>query len=215
MLVSAIHQHESAIGSLPLEPPSHLPLLPTPLGCCRVPVWVPWVIQQISIGYLFYIWYCLCFHATLSIRLEVDFYYRFADEKLMPRDVYQLSEEKVRSKKPEVRAGDWLRPSRGPAFWALFHLKWCGRWGLGNWVWTHMEQDSLNTNAESRAHVLRLTKKKQTKKKKDKRPEIEAQLWLCSWLAGAGRILSKGSSNCVILLLKMLPCSPENTRIFH
>lgn len=37
---------------------------------------------------------------------------------------------------------------------------------LGNWVWTRMEQDSLNTNAESRAHVLRLTKKKQTKKKK-------------------------------------------------
>ena len=35
---------------------------------------------------------------------------------------------------------------------------------VGNWAWTHMEQASLNTNAESRAHVLRLMKKKQKKK---------------------------------------------------
>ena len=36
LLVSVIHQHESATGihvSLPLEPLSHLPLHPTPLGC--------------------------------------------------------------------------------------------------------------------------------------------------------------------------------------
>ena len=26
--------------------PSHLPPFPTPLGCYRAPVWVPWVIQQ-------------------------------------------------------------------------------------------------------------------------------------------------------------------------
>ena len=32
-----------------LEPPSQS----TPLGCYRALVWVPWVIQQISIGYLF------------------------------------------------------------------------------------------------------------------------------------------------------------------
>ena len=36
---------------------------------------------------------------------------------------------------------------------------------VGNWVWTHMEQGSLNTKAESRAHVLRLMKKTQKKKK--------------------------------------------------
>ena len=36
---------------------------------------------------------------------------------------------------------------------------------VGNWVWTHMEQGSLNTKAESRAHVLRLMKKRQKKKK--------------------------------------------------
>ena len=33
---------------------------PTPLRCYRAPVWIPWVIQwiiqQIPIGYLFYIW---------------------------------------------------------------------------------------------------------------------------------------------------------------
>ena len=35
-MVSAKHQHESAIGihmSLPLEPPTHLPPHTTPLGC--------------------------------------------------------------------------------------------------------------------------------------------------------------------------------------
>ena len=58
-----IHQHESAIDihmSLP-PTPSH------PLGHHRVPVWVPWVIQQIPTGYLFHIWWCICFHATLSV----------------------------------------------------------------------------------------------------------------------------------------------------
>ena len=49
----------TAIGihiSPPVEPPpSHLPPHPTPLGCCRAPVWVPWVIQRIPSGCLFYI----------------------------------------------------------------------------------------------------------------------------------------------------------------
>ena len=38
-----------------LPPSTH----PTPLGCFRVPVWAPWVIAQISTGYLFYIWWCV------------------------------------------------------------------------------------------------------------------------------------------------------------
>ena len=53
VLVSAIHQHESAIGiymSSPLEPPFHFPPYPTPLGCHRTLAWVPWAIQQIPIG---------------------------------------------------------------------------------------------------------------------------------------------------------------------
>ena len=37
------------------------------------PVWVPWVIWQISTGYLFYIWECICSHATLSILLTLSF----------------------------------------------------------------------------------------------------------------------------------------------
>ena len=40
VLVYAIHQYESALGihmSLCLEPPSHLPLHPTPRGCHRTP----------------------------------------------------------------------------------------------------------------------------------------------------------------------------------
>ena len=42
----------------PLEPRSYLPPHPTLLDCHRVPVWVPWVIQQVPIGDLFYIWFC-------------------------------------------------------------------------------------------------------------------------------------------------------------
>ena len=34
----------------------NLPPHPTPLGWYRAPVWVSWAIQQIPIGYLFYIW---------------------------------------------------------------------------------------------------------------------------------------------------------------
>ena len=42
VLISAIHQHELAIGThvpLPLETPSHLPLHPTHLDCHRAPGW--------------------------------------------------------------------------------------------------------------------------------------------------------------------------------
>ena len=41
------------IYPLPLEPPSHLPPHPTPLGWYRAPVWVSWAMQQILIGCLF------------------------------------------------------------------------------------------------------------------------------------------------------------------
>ena len=41
ILISVIHQHELAIGPLPLEPPFHLPFFLTPLVCDRAPVWVP------------------------------------------------------------------------------------------------------------------------------------------------------------------------------
>ena len=57
-----------------LKPPSHLPSFYTPSGCYRAPVWVPWVTQQTSVGYLFYIWSCICYHATLSIHLTLSFH---------------------------------------------------------------------------------------------------------------------------------------------
>ena len=54
-LISVIHKHEWAIGIhiSPLESPSHLLPIPTPLGDYRAQVWVPWVKQQIPIGCLF------------------------------------------------------------------------------------------------------------------------------------------------------------------
>ena len=53
------YHHESAIG-IHVSPPSwtlsHLPPHSASLGCYRAPAGVPWVIQQIPIGYLFFIW---------------------------------------------------------------------------------------------------------------------------------------------------------------
>ena len=50
--------------------PSLLNLSPhsTPLGWYRTPVWVSWAIQQIPVGYLFYIWSCK-FWASLVAQL--------------------------------------------------------------------------------------------------------------------------------------------------
>ena len=45
--------HRCTYVPFTLECPSHLPPIPTHLGYYRTPVWVPWVIQQIPIGYLF------------------------------------------------------------------------------------------------------------------------------------------------------------------
>ena len=57
VLVSAKNQHGSAIG-LHMSLPSWTSLPPpTPLGCYRALGWVPWVIQQIPISYLFCIVY--------------------------------------------------------------------------------------------------------------------------------------------------------------
>ena len=51
-----MNQPQVYIQPLPLEPPSHLPPPPTPLGWYRAPVWVSWDIQQIPVVYLLYIW---------------------------------------------------------------------------------------------------------------------------------------------------------------
>ena len=58
LLFSVKPQHESAIGIHTAQPfwTSPSPSPSTPLGWYRVPIWVSWVIQQIPVGYLFYIW---------------------------------------------------------------------------------------------------------------------------------------------------------------
>ena len=48
----------------------NLPLHPTHLGCYRASVWVPWVIQQILIGYMYG---NECLHVTLSIYPTLSF----------------------------------------------------------------------------------------------------------------------------------------------
>ena len=68
-----LNQSYIYICPLPLECPSHLPPHPIPLSCKRSPGWVPCVVQQISPGYLFYIWQCIYFNATLSIHPTLSF----------------------------------------------------------------------------------------------------------------------------------------------
>ena len=60
---------------LPLEFLSQSLPHPTPLGCCRVLDWAPCDIQQLPTSCLFYIWYYMCFNATLSICLNLSFPY--------------------------------------------------------------------------------------------------------------------------------------------
>ena len=52
---------------LPLEPPSHLPPHPTPLGGHSAPGWAPCTLQQLPTGCPFHTWGCMCFLATLSL----------------------------------------------------------------------------------------------------------------------------------------------------
>ena len=73
MLVSAIHQHESATGPLPHEPPSHLPPHHSPLGCHRALGGAPCVTQHILMATYFTNGQVFCFHATLSIRPTLSF----------------------------------------------------------------------------------------------------------------------------------------------
>ena len=66
-----MNQPQVYIYPFHLEPPSHPPSHPTPLGWYKAPVWVPWDIQKISIGYL--LTYGIgSFHVTLSIHLTLS-----------------------------------------------------------------------------------------------------------------------------------------------
>ena len=64
------HRYTCAPSLLNIPPP---PTLSHPSGGHRTLVWVPWITQHIPIGCLFYIGYCVCFHATLSIHSTLSF----------------------------------------------------------------------------------------------------------------------------------------------
>ena len=69
VLVSAIHQHESAIYMSPLSWPFFPPSThSTPLRYHRALIWAPWVMQQIPTSYPFHTWWCmfLCYSLNLS-----------------------------------------------------------------------------------------------------------------------------------------------------
>ena len=53
-LISVVHQHKLATG-VHISPPSWtlLPPVPTPLGCYRAPVWVPWVMHRFPLAVYF------------------------------------------------------------------------------------------------------------------------------------------------------------------
>ena len=65
------HRH-TYVPSL-LETPSHHPPSPTPLDCHRAPIWASCDLQQIPTGYLFYVWWCICFYVTHSIHPTLSF----------------------------------------------------------------------------------------------------------------------------------------------
>ena len=72
VLVSVVHQHESAISihtasllNLPPTPTSHLALHPSPLGCHRTPSLTS-LLHTANSHQLFYIWCCVCFYLGLS-----------------------------------------------------------------------------------------------------------------------------------------------------
>ena len=70
VLVSAMCQRESAIGDtrpLPPESSSHLPPRGTELGCHRAPGLSSLCHTAHFLSYLFYIWWCTCFNAVLSV----------------------------------------------------------------------------------------------------------------------------------------------------
>jgi len=62
--ISTWINHRYTYVPSPLESLSHLLPILTPLGYCRAPVWVPWVIQKISICYLFK---CVSVYASMLL----------------------------------------------------------------------------------------------------------------------------------------------------
>ena len=70
MLVPAI---QAEVWPLPLEPPSHLPPHPSPLGGHRAKGVSSLHHRANSHSYPFCVWWCLCFHGSLSSRPTLSF----------------------------------------------------------------------------------------------------------------------------------------------
>ena len=72
LLLSAVQWRVSAmcvcvcVFTLPCRPPSHLPPLPTHLGCHRASSWAPCTIQQVPTSYLFFTSLLLFSHSVVS-----------------------------------------------------------------------------------------------------------------------------------------------------
>ena len=80
-------------SSFPSSCPSHHSRL------YRAPVWVPWVIQQIPIGYLFYIWYA-SFHVTLSTHLNLSLLPSFCVHKSVLYVCFSITTLQINSSGP-------------------------------------------------------------------------------------------------------------------
>ena len=66
--ISHRYTHVLSLLNLPLTYPPQLPPHPTPLGCHRALSWVPCIVQQLPISYLFYTWWYIYFNAIFSVR---------------------------------------------------------------------------------------------------------------------------------------------------
>ena len=73
MLVSAVHQSESAI-CIHISPASRASPSPFhPVGHHRAPSWAPCAVQQPPSSHLPYTWQCICVSATLPVRPTLPF----------------------------------------------------------------------------------------------------------------------------------------------
>ena len=74
-LLPCINTNQPQVRTYLLLPgcPPNLSPHPTPPGGHRALGWTPLDTQQIPTGYLFYTWWCVCFHTILSIRPTLSF----------------------------------------------------------------------------------------------------------------------------------------------
>ena len=141
-----MNQPQVHMCPLPLEPPSHLPPHPTPLGCYRALVWVPWNIQQIPTGYLRNKHWP--FHIILqdsnSITAEMDIFPflkrgHTQKEKLPTLGVVKLQKIRVTGRLTETQIAGPLTTEVSDSVGLGCELDHKEGWALKNWcLWTEM-----------------------------------------------------------------------------